>query len=178
MRRILIAGILGGLAMFIWETIAHMVLPLGEIGLSGLPHEAAVREALAAQLGDNEGLYLYPAMVMGEQPTAGPSGLLLYHPGVTFSFAVIGWEAATELVQGLALALLVSLAAAESFARRLGLALLVGIAAAFSVSPGYAIWFGFPLSYTLSQMLIVLVGYLAAGAAVAWMLRPRPAEAE
>ena len=31
--RILLAGILGGIAMFIWTSIAHMALPLGKLGL-------------------------------------------------------------------------------------------------------------------------------------------------
>lgn len=36
-KRILLAGILGGIAMFAWSTIAHMVLPLGMTGFSEIP---------------------------------------------------------------------------------------------------------------------------------------------
>jgi hypothetical protein len=32
-KRILLAGLLGGLAMFIWQSVAHVVLPLGEAGI-------------------------------------------------------------------------------------------------------------------------------------------------
>ena len=32
--RILVAGLFGGLAMFIWASIAHMILPLGRVGIS------------------------------------------------------------------------------------------------------------------------------------------------
>jgi hypothetical protein len=32
--RILVAGILGGIAMFIWTSIAYMALPLGEAGVA------------------------------------------------------------------------------------------------------------------------------------------------
>src|SRR5438128_10291577 len=31
--KILLAGILGGIVMFIWTSIAHMALPLGEAGI-------------------------------------------------------------------------------------------------------------------------------------------------
>ena len=41
--KILLAGILGGIAMFIWTSIAHLAFPLGEAGLrpnliAGLSH--------------------------------------------------------------------------------------------------------------------------------------------
>src|SRR5438128_12394968 len=45
--KILLAGILGGIVMFIWTSIAHMALPLGEAGirenskLSGRPQRNA-----------------------------------------------------------------------------------------------------------------------------------------
>jgi hypothetical protein len=40
--KILLAGILGAIAMFIWTSVAHMALPLGEAGISEIPNEQAV----------------------------------------------------------------------------------------------------------------------------------------
>jgi len=34
MSRILIAGLVGGIVVFIWSAFSHMVLPLGEAGLA------------------------------------------------------------------------------------------------------------------------------------------------
>ena len=34
MTRIFFAGLLGGIAMFIWTSIAHMALPLGDTGVA------------------------------------------------------------------------------------------------------------------------------------------------
>ncbi|HEV2817064.1 MAG TPA: hypothetical protein VGW40_07575 [Allosphingosinicella sp.] len=177
MKQILIAGVLAGIAMFVWESVAHMLLPLGEMGLSSLPNDEAVRAALAAQLGNADGLYFYPAMRMDQEPTPGPWGLLLYHPQWTFSWAVLGWEALTELIQGVVLALIVGMAAAGSFGKRLGIAVLVGVAAAFCVSPSYTIWFGFPLAYTAAQMIVALGDYIIGGALIAWLLKPTAAAA-
>jgi hypothetical protein len=42
MNRIVLAGILGGLAMFIAGSFTHAVLPLGEAGMSQLSNEEAV----------------------------------------------------------------------------------------------------------------------------------------
>ena len=33
MKRIILAALLGGIAMFVWSSIAHMALPLGEAGV-------------------------------------------------------------------------------------------------------------------------------------------------
>ena len=40
--RILLAGILGGIVMFVWTSIAHMTLPLGKAGINEIPNESAV----------------------------------------------------------------------------------------------------------------------------------------
>ncbi len=172
-RRVLIAGLVAGLAMFAWEAVAHMVGPFGEMGLSTLPNEAATRAALAAQLGGADGLYVFPAMEMGDAPTAGPWGLLLYHPQFSFSWAVMGWEALVELVMGLALAMLIGLTGVAGFGRTMAIAVLVGVAAAVAVSPSYTIWFGFPAAYTIAQMIVAFGDYVVGGAVIALLLKPR-----
>src|SRR3982751_2912320 len=98
--RIFIAGILGGVVMFIWTSIAHMALPLGEIGVQQLPNESAIVESLRANLGDRRGLYIFPGSGLGPNASAdakreamkqmdqkvnsGPSGILMYHPRRSF----------------------------------------------------------------------------------------------
>jgi len=177
MKRILIAGVLAGVAMFVWEFVAHTFLPFGEMGLSSLANDEAMRSALAAQLGNAEGMYFYPAIQMGQEPSPGPWGILLYHPAWSFSWATLGWEALVELVMGLGLAALVALSAAASFRRRMAIAVLVGLAAAVAVSPSYSIWFGFPWAYTLAQMIVAFGDYLVGGAVVAWLVSPKAAAA-
>ncbi|MGQ0559640.1 MAG: hypothetical protein ACT4OE_08670 [Sphingosinicella sp.] len=133
MKRVVIAGLIAGLAMFVWESFTHMAMPLGKVGMSPLPDEMAVREALAAYIGTADGLYFFPWMEEMGTPPPGPWGLLVFHPEWNFSWSTLGWEALTHLIQGLTLAFIVSLAAAASFARRFALALLVGVIAAIAV---------------------------------------------
>ena len=178
MRRLLIVGVLAGLAMFVWEFLAHTFTPLGEMGLSVLPNEAATRAAMAAQLGNADGLFIYPAMEMGQTPPAGPWGLLLYHPVFAFSWSVLAWEALVELIMGLALTLTIGLANVATFGRRMAIACLVGVAAAVAVSPSYTIWFGFPGVYTMAQMIVAFGDYLIGGAVVAMLLKAPAAAAE
>jgi len=60
MRRVILAGLLGGLALFAWESVAHLLLPLGQAGIKTIDNEQAV----VASLRDNvkqSGLYFFPA---------------------------------------------------------------------------------------------------------------------
>ena len=101
--RILLAGILGGIVMFVWTSIAHMALPLGEAGINEIPNESAVLSAMQSSIGDKTGLYIFPGLGVGKNATreekseamkqmqqriaANPSGILMYHPpGRPFAF--------------------------------------------------------------------------------------------
>ena len=44
--RILFTGVLGGIVMFAWASIAHMALPLGEAGITEIPNESAFLNSL------------------------------------------------------------------------------------------------------------------------------------
>src|SRR6266536_2157651 len=67
--KILLAGILGGIVMFIWTSIAHMFLPLGEAGISEIPNESAVLSAMQSNIGDQTGLYIFPGPGVGKDAT-------------------------------------------------------------------------------------------------------------
>ena len=102
MSKILLAGFLGSIVMFIWTGIAHEKLPLGKAGIRRLPDEAAFINAVSTTLGDHRGLYLFPSPDVGpnathqekenaieqmkEKVTKGPSGMLMYHPNRGFAF--------------------------------------------------------------------------------------------
>ena len=95
-KRVVLAGLLGGIAMFIWMSLAHVVLPLGETGVQEMQNEPVVLDAMHASLGEKSGLFAFPGMGLGPDATnqqknaamqhydeklaANPSGLLVYHP--------------------------------------------------------------------------------------------------
>jgi hypothetical protein len=64
--KILLAGILGAIAMFIWTAIAHMALPLGEAGVTEIPNESAVLSTMQSNIGEQTGLYIFPGMGVGK----------------------------------------------------------------------------------------------------------------
>jgi hypothetical protein len=68
-KRVLLAGLLGGIAMFVWTSLAHMVLPLGAAGFKEIPNEPAVLASMRASLGDQSGLYFFPGLGLGPDAT-------------------------------------------------------------------------------------------------------------
>jgi hypothetical protein len=58
--RILLAGVLGGIMMFVWTSIAHMALSLAEPGINEIPNESAVLSAIQRSIGEKTGLYVFP----------------------------------------------------------------------------------------------------------------------
>ena len=60
MKRIVLAALVGGVALFAWESVAHMALPLGEAGLRVLDNEPTVLAALKQNIKE-PGFYFFPA---------------------------------------------------------------------------------------------------------------------
>jgi len=190
-KRILLAGLLGGIAMFIWAFLAHMVLPLGSTGIREIPNETAVLGAMQASLGQTAGLYFFPGLGVGPNPTAAqrnaamkeydpklaanPSGLLLYHPpgakGMTGG--KLGLEFLTEVVETLLAVFLLAQTRLQSYAGKVGFIVLVGIIAALATNIPYWNWYGFPGNYTAAYMTTQIVAYLVAGLVGAAVLKNR-----
>ncbi len=190
LMKILLAGILGGIAMFIWTSIAHLVLPLGEAGISEIPNESAVLSAMQS-IGDQAGLYIFPGLGVGKNATrqekneamkqiaakaaSGPSGLLMYHPTRPFTFGKwMGIEFGTELLEAILVVFLLAQTHIASFAGRVGFVLVAGILAAIATNVSYWNWYGFPGLYTASYMLTQIVGFFLVGIVAAFMLRKTP----
>ena len=55
--------------MFIWTSIAHMALPLGEAGIREIPNEAAVLSAMESSIAEKPGLYFFPGFGLGPNPS-------------------------------------------------------------------------------------------------------------
>jgi hypothetical protein len=185
--KILLAGILGGIAMFIWTTIAHLALPLGEAGIREIPNESAVLDAMQNNIGAQTGLYIFPGMGVGKNATrqerneamkqvaakaaSGPSGLLMYHPTRSFNIGkLMGVEFAAELVEAILAVFLLAQAGIASFAGRVGFVFVIGILAAIATNVSYWNWYGFPGVYVASYMLITVVGFLCVGIVAALVL--------
>ena len=89
--RLIIAAILGGIVMFAWGAVSHMVLNIEGASLKPMPNEAAVTAAMKSNIAES-GIYFLPGMDMSKTATAehqaawaakykeGPMAMLIYHP--------------------------------------------------------------------------------------------------
>ena len=191
--RIILAGIVGGIVMFIWNFVAHELLPLGEMGVRLIPNEDAVTSVLQTNLGDTSGFYVFPSggLTPGatreqkeaamkkaeEQMAAGAGGVLIYRPKRIFNFPKrLGIEFATEMIESLLAVFLLAQTPITSFGGKVGFILTAGILAAIATNVPYANWYGFPKTFTLAQMIMMAVSFLLVGIVAALILPKRTSQ--
>ena len=192
MKRILLAGLLGGIAMFIWTSIAHMALPLGEAGIREIPNEAAVLSAMQSNIAE-AGLFFFPGFGLGPNPSREaqhevmkhmdeklaqhPSGIMMYHPAGSRPFVMARYlsiEFVTEVLEAFLVVYLLSLTRLTTFGARVAFVTVAGVLAAIATNISYWNWYGFPAVYTCAYMLIQVVGFLCIGLVAAWVLKKQP----
>ena len=185
MKRILLAGVLGGLTLFVWMFVAHDILGLGEMGVGEIPNEGVVLSAMRGAIPE-AGFYIFPGLGLGPKPTReqreaampeymkkyeqSPHGILVYHPpSGPFHFgAALGREFALNVLQALLAAWLLTFAASgKGYSARVGLVIIAGVLAAISTNVEYWNWYGFPGNYVAGYMTTQIVGFVLAGFVIA-----------
>lgn len=189
MKRILLAGILGGLTLFVWTYVAHEFLGLGEMGVGEIPNEAVVVSAMRGAIPE-AGFYLFPGFGLGPKPTSAqrnaampeymkkyeqsPHGVLVYHPASgPFNFgAALGRQFALNVLEALLAAWLVASAASgRGYSGRVGLVVVAGVLAAISTNVEYWNWYDFPGNYIAGYMTTLIVGFVLAGFVIAALVK-------
>jgi hypothetical protein len=178
--RVVIAGILGGLGMFLWLFVAHEFLPLGEMGVGEIPNEASVLSTIQSSIRES-GFYIYPGLGAGPKPTSehrraaitsypkkfdqSPHGVLIYNPpSGSFSFeTLLAREGALNLLEGLLAAWLLSCAAGRGYVARVTFVTVAGILASITTNLEYWNWYAFPSAYIRGYLLTQIIGYFVVG---------------
>lgn len=188
-KRVILAGILGGVVIFLWGYLAHTALGLGAVGIKELPNEQAVVGAIRTAISE-PGFYFFPGVGMttgasAEQIRAamakaagGPYGILIYHPSGAEYITPrrLGVQLGLNVVQALFAAILLSCATGlSSYASRVGFVFVAGLLAALSTNVEYWNWYSFPSNYTAAYMATQIIGFLLAGFIVAGFVKKSPA---
>jgi hypothetical protein len=191
MKRILAAGLLGGIAVFVWGMVSHMVLGLGSIGIQRLPNETAIVEAMRANI-TAPGLYFFPGIDMvskkskaeqaadekawGDAIRRGPSGLLVIdtrgkEPLMTRTFAI---ELLTNIFGAAIAAMLLTLAASSltTYWVRVLFVAALGLFASIAIDLSYWNWYGFPAEYTIAALVDQTLSWFVGGLVLARLIRP------
>jgi hypothetical protein len=184
MKKIILAGILSGIVVFIWGAISHMLLPIGSMGIKTIPNnEDAVLGAMKSNI-QQPGLYLMPGYDMSRRPTdaemtalllkseAGPTAFLVYHPtGVKMlSWSQLIGETLFNILCGMIAAYIVSMTAASLITRAI-MVMLMGFFGWLSISASYWNWYRFPGAFIIGEGLDQVIGWLLGGLLIAWILQ-------
>jgi hypothetical protein len=177
-KRILLAGVLGGIALFIWGGLAHMVLGLGMVGVQNLPQPQPVMDALKAST-QQSGFYFFPpadaAGKVAPDKAGGPYGIMIYNAagaGAPMTGQMIT-ECALNIVMALFAAFMLSLASGPtSFVSRVGFVTVLGLMVGLMTNVQYWNWYGFPLNYTEVAIFMDIVGFLIVGLIAAVFVKP------
>jgi hypothetical protein len=89
---------------------------------------------------------------------------------------LLSTEFVTELIEALLAVFLLSQTRLDRFGPRVAFITVVGVIAAITTNVSYWNWYAFPTSYTIAYMFTQAAGFLAAGLAVAAVLRKTPFE--
>ena len=183
MKRILLAALLGGIAVFVWGAVSHMVLPLGEAGVKMLPNEAGVTSALGGAIHE-PGVYLFPGMDMKDNSKEaqerwaakykqGSTGMLVYHPGgEEFRWLPHLLIEFLSNVLGALLAAILLARIAGGYGSRVLVTASLGLFAWISINISYWDWYGFPTHFVLLEGLDQVISWLIGGLVIAKLVKP------
>ena len=173
--RTLFAGIVAGIAIFIWGALSHMLLPTGSMGLEALPNEAAVVDVLR-QTVPAHGVYFIPGIDMRRQPTpeeerswqarikSGPVALLVYRP--TGGEALAPRQLLIELLSNIAAAIVAAIVLSRTtagYVARVAICALMGLFAWLSVNVSHWNWYSFTAAFEIAELVDQVGGGLVAG---------------
>ncbi len=181
--KFLIAGIVGGIIVFVWGYVSHTVLPLGKAAIKTLPGETALLSTLSNSLSE-PGVYLFPAEgAEGDESameswkakyTSGPRGTLAWDPQP--GLEPQGWkQLGAELASNVLAALLAAILVSWTRGPYLGRVLFVGLLGVFgwlSISVSHWNWYRFPTDFTLAEGIGEAAGWLIAGIVIARLVKP------
>ena len=190
--RFVLAGILAGLAVFIWGMLSHVVFGIEGMAVKTLPNETVILDTLNDHVKE-PGFYLYPGGIeeIEAAPEAQqdvlmrhyenlyktrPHGVLILSPssGTMYSFPMLLInELASNILGGLIAAWLLShaLGSLRSFAAKVLFVTLLGFFAVIAIDFSYWNWYDFPSKYFISSLIDNTLGWAFAGIVLAGMLK-------
>jgi hypothetical protein len=183
--RTFVAGVIGGIVLFLWGAIAHVVLPIGEMGMKVASNQDVAMTALQASADKGAGIYMIPGMdpAMWRDAEAmnafttkykdAPSAFVVWDPTPNPNLQSMGPALTKQFVTDLLVALIAAwiLALAPvSFGTRVLMGGALGVMAWLTTSVPYWNWYRFPMDFTVGALLDSGLGLLIASVPMAWWL--------
>lgn len=187
MKKIIIAGIIGGIVITLWGFIAWMGLNFHQDTMKTCPEDEIISHIFVNSLKD-EGVYVIPAMpdaqtedaqkIWQEKIKSGPIATIFFRPTggdpsmtkniiVGTIFNIIAAMLAAWILSR-------STASKQSYFTRVSFVGVLSIFAAITIHLSNWNWMYFPLKYTTAMSADLIIGWLLAGLVIAAIIKERP----
>ena len=184
-KKLLLGAITGGVILFVWGAVSHMLLPFATAALQRFTDEEAVTQAVVANA-PSSGMYFLPYMqqegLTDEQQNAafekamqGPVLFVSVRLGRAASFgSLLVVQFLIDVLTALLLTALLLNVRPMSFAKRVLFVVVVGLAAGISVLLPDWNWYNFSSAFTAGEFVGLVIGFALAGLALARIAQPQP----
>jgi hypothetical protein len=187
-NKVILAGIAGGAALFVWGVVAWMLLPIHRTSMRTLPDEQRVVDALVGS-GTSRGLYVVPAYPQASAGGAVDTGAEeeWQRKASQGPLAVVVFEPAghppsrlfRRMIEGLLVCVVAAMFSAWALSRvrvgtyagRAAFALGFGLVAWMLGPATEWIWLHYPTDYVLAALVDDLCGWAIVGAVQAGIVK-------
>jgi len=185
MKKILLAGLAGGVLMFIWSAIAWVAIPLHTSTIGAMAHEDSVMAAMKTGM-DRKMVYMFPARpttggdaamdAWKKKYTQGPVGMVIYSPAggdlTKDVLAQVGIGILDDIIVAMIAAWLLSrsTAARSGYFARVMFCGMIGVIICLFIHVFNWNWI-YPADYTTGWILDTLVAWVAGGAGIAYFVK-------
>ncbi|MBM3760675.1 MAG: hypothetical protein FJW36_10565 [Acidobacteria bacterium] len=162
LKSAVLATLLGGLTIFVWGALSHMIPPEPVTTLS----DTKAIDEFAAKHTPQNGAYMDPRgymVIVGFRPDKSDKAVDMGPQ--------LGIEFATNLVQAFLLFLVLGRIERTTVLGYGKFAALLGVMAWIAIEVSYWGWYAFPPPLVLMGLLDASVGYFLAGCLVGWQVR-------
>jgi len=172
MKKLIAAGILGGLIVFIWHAVSWMALPWHQPTMHNFK-DIKVVSAVIEQNATESGIYFFPAMHKdGSELTAEEKkGPMVFSAvrlkGMSSMKQEMGVSLLGSIIAAFLVACLVSLSSGLGYFGRVGFIIIFGIVAGLIAAEPNWNWFGFDLKYSLVLFADIVISWFLAGLVIA-----------
>lgn len=183
--RLLVAAIVGGIVLFVWQAVVHMALPISQMGMKTASGQETAIAALQASATQGGGIYMLPGMspeqwadekaktAFQEQHKSSPYAFVVYrpegNPGLVDMVPNLTKQFVSDVIAAFLVAWVLALGA-FGFGKRVLIAGTMGLFAWLAISVPYWNWYLFPADFTVGALVEHVLGWLLGGVAIAWWL--------
>lgn len=182
-KKLLLGAIIGGVILFLWGAVSHMLLPLATAGLEQFTNEEAIKQTVVANA-PRSGVYFLPYMqqegLTEEQQNAafekamqGPVLFVAVRLGRAASFgSLLGTQFLIDVLTALLLTALLLNLRPIGYAKRVLFVVVVGLVVGIAALLPDWNWYNFSATYTAGEFVGLVIGFALAGLALARIAKP------